>query len=175
MADGLRGQLLVAAPSLFDYFRRSVVLVLEHSAEGAMGVVLNRRSEARVADVIPDLAELPGAQEPVRLGGPVSPESAVALGDFELPAEAGKQVLGSLGTLDPDADNSSLRRLRVYAGYTGWAAGQLDGELEEEAWIVCEADEEDPFTDGDLWAQALMRKGGKYRLLATMPSDPSAN
>lgn len=175
MADGLRGQLLVAAPWLFDYFRRAVVLVLEHNAEGAMGVILNRSSHARVADVIPDLADLPGAEETVRLGGPVSPESVVALGDFELPGEAGKQVLGSLGTLDPDADHRSLRRVRVYAGYAGWAAGQLDGELEQEAWIVCEADEEDPFAYGDLWAKALVRKGGKYRLLATMPSDPSAN
>jgi putative transcriptional regulator len=173
--EGLRGQLLIAAPSLFDYFRRTVILVLEHTPEGAMGVVLNRTSETRVADAVPALAELPGSDDLVRLGGPVSPQSVVALGDFERPEEAGKQVLGSLGTLDPDAANESLRRLRVYAGYAGWAAGQLDGELDAEAWIVTEAAVDDPFGDGDLWSQALSRKGGRYRLLATMPSDPSLN
>jgi putative transcriptional regulator len=173
--DTLRGQLLIAAPSLFDYFRRTVILVLEHTPEGAMGVVLNRTSETRVSDAVPALAELPGSDDLVRLGGPVSPQSVVALGDFERPEEAGKQVLGSLGTLDPDAPNESLRRLRVYAGYAGWAAGQLDGELEAEAWIVTEAAVDDPFGDGDLWSQALSRKGGRYRLLATMPSDPSLN
>lgn len=175
MADSTRGQLLIAAPSLFDYFRRTVILVLEHTDDGAMGVVLNRTSETRVSDAVPALSELPGGDELVRLGGPVSPQSVVALGDFERPEEAGTQVIGTLGTLDPEADNESLRRLRVYAGYAGWAAGQLDGELEAEAWIVTNAAVDDPFADGDLWAEALARKGGKYRLLATMPSDPSLN
>ncbi|MET0761377.1 MAG: YqgE/AlgH family protein [Thermoleophilaceae bacterium] len=175
MADSTRGQLLIAAPSLFDYFRRTVILVLEHTEEGAMGVVLNRASETLVSEAVPALAELPGGEELVRLGGPVSPQSVVALGDFERPEEAGTQVIGTLGTLDPEADNESLRRLRVYAGYAGWAAGQLEGELEAEAWIVTDAAVDDPFADGDLWAEALARKGGKYRLLATMPSDPSLN
>ena len=58
MSETLRGQLLIAAPSLFDYFRRTVVLVIEHTPEGAMGVVLNRESETRVADAVPQLAEL---------------------------------------------------------------------------------------------------------------------
>jgi putative transcriptional regulator len=175
VADSTRGQLLIAAPSLFDYFRRTVILVLEHTEDGAMGVVLNRASETLVSEAVPALAELPGGDELVRLGGPVSPQSVVALGDFERPEEAGTQVIGTLGTLDPEADNESLRRLRVYAGYAGWAAGQLDGELEAEAWIVTDAAVDDPFADGDLWAEALARKGGKYRLLATMPSDPSLN
>jgi putative transcriptional regulator len=173
--DSLRGQLLIAAPSLYDYFRRTVILVLEHTADGAMGVVLNRLSETRVAEAVPALAELPGSEELVRLGGPVSPQSVVALGDFERPEEAGTHVVGTLGTLDPEADNQSLRRLRVYAGYAGWSAGQLDGELEAEAWIVTAAAVDDPFGAGDLWSDALARKGGKYRLLATMPSDPSLN
>ena len=175
MSESLRGKLLIAAPSLFDYFRRAVVLVLEHTPEGAMGVVLNRESETQVADAVPALSELPGADGLVRLGGPVAPESVVALGDFADPDEAGTHVLGPLGTLDPEAANSSLRRLRVYAGYAGWAPGQLDGELEEGAWIVQEAEPDDPFRGDDLWSEALRRKGGGYRLLATMPSDPSLN
>jgi putative transcriptional regulator len=149
--------------------------VLEHSPDGAMGVVLGRETETRVADAVPALAELPGADEVVYLGGPVAPESLVALGDFEDPEEAGTQVIGSLGTLDPDGDNESLRRLRVFAGYAGWGPGQLDGELEQDAWIVQAADLEDPFRSGDIWSDALGRKGGRYRLMATMPADPSLN
>jgi putative transcriptional regulator len=175
MADSLRGQLLVAAPSLFDYFRRTVVLVIEHSADGAMGVVLNRSSDTRVADAVPQLAPLAGHEELVRIGGPVAPQSVVGLGEFGDPAEAGAALLGGLGTLDPESDNATLRRLRVYAGYAGWGPGQLDGELEEEAWVTVDAEPEDPFSDEDLWRAALERKGGSYRLLATMPADPSLN
>src|SRR5918998_184661 len=134
--ETLRGQLLVAAPSLFDYFRRSVVLVIEHTNEGAMGVVLNRQSETRVA-------------------------------------EAGTHVVGQLGTLDPESENGTLRRLRVYAGYAGWAPGQLDDELEQEAWVVVPARDDDPFSGPDVWTRALERRGGAYRLMATMPPDPS--
>ena len=171
----MRGHLLIAAPSLFDYFRRTVVLVLEHTPDGAMGVVLGRSSDTRVADAVPVLADLPGADDLVYLGGPVSPQSVVALGDFGQPEEAGTQVVGSLGTLDPDGTNESLRRVRVYAGYAGWSPGQLDGELEQGAWIVQDADPDDPFRAGDIWADALARKGGRYRLMATMPADPSLN
>jgi putative transcriptional regulator len=175
VSDGLRGQLLIAAPSLQDYFRRTVVLVIEHTPDGAMGVVLNRAADVRVADVVPALADLPDSDQLVRLGGPVAPESLVALGDFERTDEAGTTVLGSLGTLDPEAPNESLRRLRVYAGYAGWGPGQLDGELEQDAWIIVAAKVDDPFEEGDLWSEAVGRKGGSYRLLSTMPSDPSLN
>ena len=175
MEKSLRANLLIAAPSLFDYFRRTVVLVLEHNEEGAMGVVLNRPSETTVAEAVDALAGLADSDELVRLGGPVSPESVVALGDFEDPDEAASPVLGSLGLLDPDTPDPALRRLRVYAGYAGWGPGQLDGELDEGAWIVASLDPDDPFKDGDLWADALQRKGGAYSLLATMPADPSLN
>ena len=175
MTETVRGRLLIAAPSLFDYFRRTVILVIEHTAEGAMGVVLNRASETRVDEAVPALAELPGASDLVRVGGPVAPQSVVALGEFGDPDEAGTEVLGPIGTLDPDGSSPSLRRLRVYAGYAGWGPGQLDGELEEGAWIVQEAHPDDVFRDDDIWSEALRRKGGGYRLLATMPADPSLN
>jgi putative transcriptional regulator len=175
MADSLRGHLLIAAPVLHDYFRRTVVLVIEHTPDGAMGVVLNRESETLVAEAVPQLAELAAEEELVRIGGPVAPQSVVALGEFADPAEAGTQVVDSLGTLDPDAENASLQRIRVFAGYTGWAPGQLDMELDQEAWLVTPAQADDPFADGDIWSEALLRKGGSYRLLSTMPSDPSLN
>lgn len=175
MSESLRGKLLIAAPSLFDFFRRTVVLVIEHTEEGAIGVVLNRPSETTVDEAVPALAELAASDEPVRVGGPVSPEAVVALGEFADASEAGTTVLDGVGTVDPDAPHDSLVRLRVYAGYAGWSAGQLDGEVEEGAWILAPAEPEDPFSDGDLWSEALRRKGGGYRLLATMPADPALN
>jgi putative transcriptional regulator len=175
MAESLRGQLLIAAPSLHDYFRRPVGLVIEHTPDGAMGVVLNRASETSVAEAVPQLAELADDDQLVRVGGPVSPQSVVALGEFADVAEAGTHVVGALGTLDPDSENATLRRIRVFAGYTGWGPGQLDDELEQDAWVVTPAQLEDAFDDGDIWSEALKRKGGGYRLLSTMPADPSLN
>ena len=157
--DSLQGKLLIAAPSLFDYFRRTVILVLEHSEDGAMGVVLNRRSETSVADAVPALASLPDADELVYVGGPVAPGSVVALGDFEDPGEAGTRVVGSLGTLDPGRPTLSLQRLRVYAGYSGWSPGQLDSELDEGAWIVEEADAGGPLHGGRHLVRGTAAKG----------------
>jgi putative transcriptional regulator len=175
MEKSLRGHLLIAAPSLFDYFRRTVILVLEHTEEGAMGVVLNRPSETTVGEAVTALADIADRDELVRLGGPVSPESVVALGEFADPNEAASPLVGSIGLLDPDGPEPTLRRLRVYAGYAGWGPGQLDGEVDEGAWIVEPLDPEDLFKDGDLWAEALRRKGGAFSLVATMPADPSLN
>jgi len=175
MSDSLRGRLLIAAPSLFDYFRRAVVLLLAHSDEGAMGVVLNRPSDSEVSEAVPALAELVEPGELVRVGGPVSPQAVVALGEFGDPSEGSTPVVGGLGVVDPERSHETLRRLRVYAGYAGWAPGQLEGELEGEAWIVESASPEDPFAEGDLWAAALQRKGGGYALMATMPAGPSLN
>ena len=175
MSDSLRGQLLIASPALSDYFRRAVVLLLEHTDEGALGVVLNRPSEHRVADAVPGLAELADEDDVVYAGGPVGPSGVVALGDFERPDDAGRLVVGSLGVLDPERLDVPVDRVRIYAGHAGWAPGQLEDELEQEAWIVEAADAEDPFRDDDLWAHALARKGGEYALLARMPADPSVN
>jgi len=171
----LRGQLLIAAPQLVDYFRRTVVLVLEHGEDGAMGLVLNRPTETEVADAVPALAELAGYGDVVHAGGPVEPAAVLALGDFEDPDEVGTPVTGTLGLLDPDRPDPDLRRLRVFAGYTGWAPGQLDAEVSEDAWLTAPATPDDPFTDGDLWPVVLQRMGGAYALMASMPTDPTMN
>ncbi len=172
--DSLRGKLLIAAPSLFDFFRRTVILMVEHNDEGAFGVVLNRSSETTVAEAVPPLVELIGADEPIRIGGPVGPESVVVLGEFENPDDSPKLVIGDLGVVDP-GDGAALRRARVYAGHSGWSPGQLEGELEGEAWLVEPALPGDPFVEGDLWQVVLERRGGESALLARMPEDPSLN
>lgn len=175
-ADGsLRGQLLIASPQLDDYFRRTVVLVIEHTHEGALGVILNRPTEATVAEAVPQLADLAGEDGVVRSGGPVHPEAVIALADFEDAGDIGAAVLGTVGLLDPERPDPRPQRLRVFAGHAGWSPGQLDAELQEGAWIVEPADPEDPFASGDQWVSVLRRKGGGYALMASMPDDPTLN
>jgi putative transcriptional regulator len=174
--EPLVGKLLIASPTLTDYFERAVVLVLAHADEGAMGVVLNRPTELDVADAVPALADLVSDDDMVYMGGPVSPRSVVALGELDAGAgEAATPVFGSVGVVDPDQVDASIGRLRVFAGYAGWGAGQLEAEVEQEAWFVVAAEPDDPFGHDDLWPIALRRKGGEFALLARMPSDPSVN
>lgn len=177
----LKGQLLIAGPGLIDpNFRRTVVLVGEHSEEGALGVVLNRASEATVDEAVPELSDLVDDLELLHVGGPVQPSAIIVLADFVEPERAGALVLGSVGFLpsevDPDAIGE-LRRARVFAGYAGWGPGQLDDELGDGSWIVEPALPEDVFTGDpdDLWSEVLRRKGGPFGVLALMPLDPSAN
>jgi putative transcriptional regulator len=179
--SSLRGQLLIAGPSLVDpNFWRTVVLVGEHSDEGALGVVLNRPSETSVGEAVPELADLADEMGSVHVGGPVQSSAVVVLADFENPEEAGSLVVDTIGFLSTEVDPESLgevRRARVYVGYAGWGPGQLDGELEEGSWIVEPALAEDVFTsdpDG-LWSNVLRRKGGPFSVLASMPPDPSLN
>lgn len=175
LTASLRGQLLIAAPQLVDHFRRAVVLVVEHTEEGAMGLVLNRPTETTVKEAVPALGELAGEEALIRSGGPVAPDAVLVLGDFEDPKQAGTAVTGTLGLVDPEAPEPLLRRARVFAGYAGWAPGQLDAELEQGAWITAPVASDDPFADGDLWPDVLTRLGGSFALMATMPVDPSLN
>ena len=172
--DFLPGKLLIASPALSDFFERTVVLLIEHTDEGAMGLVLNRPSETMVAEAVPTFASMGDDGDVVRVGGPVGQNSVVALGEFADPEESTRLLAGDVGVIDPD-HSESLLRLRVYAGHAGWSPGQLEDELEQEAWVVGDPEPEDPFSDGDLWAEALARMGGKYALLSTMPLDPSLN
>jgi putative transcriptional regulator len=173
--ESLRGQLLIASPKLPDAFERTVVLVIEHTEEGAMGVVLNRPTETPVAEAVPALEDLATSDGHVYAGGPVAPDTVIALADFTDVSSAARAVVGHVGLVDPDATNLDLRDVRVYAGHAGWSPGQLDDELEAEAWITDAARPEDPFAEEDLWPLALQRMGGEYALLATMPLDPSMN
>ena len=174
MAESHRGKLLIAAPSLFDFFRRTVVLIVEHTEQGAFGVILNRRADTDVAELVPDLGPLVERGAPLWVGGPVAPDSIVVLGEFEEPDRSAGAVTGRIGVVDPDGDLEVLRA-RVFVGHAGWGPGQLDEEVENDAWIVGEPDPEDVFAVGDLWSEAVARRGGDLRLRATMPDDPSLN
>ena len=180
--DSLRGQLLVAGATLPDpNFARTVVLVCEHSDEGALGLVLNRPGELVVGEVAAELAPLVGEEAVIDSGGPVQPDALLVLGEFEDASWAGMQVVGSVGLMGDRREISELvgvtRRARAFAGYAGWGPGQLDAELERDDWFVAPAGVDDIF-DPDaevLWSRVLDRKGGHYRVVARMPVDPSVN
>jgi putative transcriptional regulator len=181
--DSLRGKLLLAGPTLLDpNFRRTVVLIVEHTDEGAMGLVLNRPSTATVGDAVPDLDWLTESEERVYVGGPVAPNGVIVLAEWNDPDLAAVLVDDDLGFVpgeapDPDQLLNAVRRARVFAGHAGWGPGQLEDELAEEAWIIEPPTREEIFTlePTDLWAAVLRRKGHRYALLATMPPDPSLN
>ncbi len=179
--ESLQGHLLIAGPSLADpNFHRSVVLIGHHDEAGAVGVVLNRETEVAVAAAVPPLAGLvePGAR--LFIGGPVETQAAVVVADFEHPERAEVVAFDTIGFLPEETDADSiggLRRARVFAGYAGWGAGQLEAEMEEGSWIAEPAVAADVFTEepDSLWSGVLRRKGPRYRLLASMPFDPSMN
>jgi putative transcriptional regulator len=181
MEESLRGKLLIASPALADpNFARAVVLITEHNEEGAMGVVLNRPSETPVDEVASELSELV-ADEPVFIGGPVQPQALVVLAEFSDPQAAAWIVAADVGFVSAEVEHEELsraiRRGRVYAGYSGWGAGQLESELEEDAWIVEPPMPSELFADDPLalWQDVLARKGGQFALIARMPDDPSLN
>jgi putative transcriptional regulator len=181
--ESLRGKLIIAAPTLLDpNFARSVVLIAEHTEEGAMGLVLNRPATTLVDEAVPDLAWLAEEEERVWVGGPVAETAVIVLAEWDEPALAGAIVSGDLGFVGADADqpeqlDGAIRRARVFAGHAGWGPGQLEEELAEEAWIVEPPKRDEIFTDDAeaLWAAVLRRKGSRYALLSTMPPDPSVN
>jgi putative transcriptional regulator len=181
--ESLRGKLLLASPMLQDpNFARTVVLIAEHTEEGAMGIVLNRPAETTVSDAVPDLAWLAGDDEQVFVGGPVAETAVIVLAEFDRPELAGALVEDDLGFVGAEADepeqlDGAVRRARVFAGHAGWGPGQLEDELAEDAWIVEPPQREEIFTADPehLWAAVLRRMGRRYALLSTMPPDPSLN
>jgi putative transcriptional regulator len=178
--ESLAGKLLISSPSLVDpNFRRTVVLITHHDEEGAVGLVLSRPSELRIDEAVPDLGELPYADEVVYLGGPVQPEAVIVLVELAEPLDGVEPIVGDVVYMPPSSEPEELpaTRVRVFAGYSGWGPGQLEAELEEPAWIVARAEPADVFAadPDELWRRVLHRKGGKFSLIATMPYDPSLN
>lgn len=181
------GTLLVAAPQLQDAnFRRTVVYVIHHRDEGTLGVVLNRPSEVLVQDVLPQWG--PHATEPQSLfvGGPVEQRTAICLATMrtgeDVDAVQGVVgVRGPVGLVDLDGDPASLlprtRGLRFFAGYSGWGADQLAGEIDRGDWVVVPALPDDVIAEAqvDLWGRVLRRQGPPLAFLATHPGDVKVN
>ena len=204
----LQGRLLVAAPVLTDgNFARAVVLVLEHTAEGALGLVLNQPMALPVADVVAGWEPLAARPPVVFTGGPISPSAAICLAApvagsssagmglarsspvesspaGSSPAEAGsgwRPLLPHLGVLDlteePTTAFGVVERIRVFAGYAGWGAGQLEAEIAAQAWFVVDSRPQDVFSEQPerLWRDVLRRQPGQLAFVATYLPDPSLN
>ena len=178
--NSLQGKLLVSSPALVDpNFRKTVVLITHHDDEGAMGLVLSRPSEVPAEEAVPALGGLPGAADPVFVGGPVQPEAFMALAEFEDVDESAAAIFGDVGFMPAEAEPADLdvRRMRLFAGYAGWGPGQLEAELAEPSWIVVTAEASDPFANDpdELWREVIHRKGGPFSLMENMPFDPGLN
>jgi len=181
----LRGQLLVATPVIGDgNFDRTVVLLLEHHDEGALGLVLNRPTEVDVVDPLPEWNGLAAQPSVVFVGGPVEQNAAIGLAraTSPVPADGWSPVLDDIGTFDLSQNPTELtvtgiEQVRVYAGYAGWSAGQLEAEMAADAWIVVDARPDDVLCDDPLllWSRVLRRQGGDLALLSYCPPDPSSN
>jgi putative transcriptional regulator len=185
MTEARAGMLLVATPALLDpNFVDTVVLLLDVDDQGALGVVLNRPSVIPVGDVLD--AWGPAVDEPDVLfqGGPVGTDGALGVAVLRDPADVPvgfRSVDGDLGLVDLDTPvellAGSLAGLRIFAGYAGWGADQLDGEIQEGSWYVVPAETADAFRDDPtgLWRDVLRRQPGEMAWRSTRPFDPELN
>lgn len=182
-----KGRLLVATPAMVDdNFDRAVILVVEHTEAGALGVVLNRPGGVAVGEILDRWEPLATQPAVMYIGGPVERDAILALGahvDPERGADEGTtMVVGSIGVIDlsrePDEVASELVGLRLFSGYAGWGPNQLDEELDAGGWIVADADPGDVLTDEAerLWPRVLSRQADPaLRRLALYPGDINAN
>ncbi len=164
------GTLLIANTNLFEpTFRRSVIFIVEHNDGGTLGVVLNRPSETAVYNVLPQWAKLAGKPKTMFIGGPVKRDAALCLATLRAGVSIDgvkglRHVAGRMAMVDLDAEPEDIAPLvegiRVFAGYSGWTIGQLEGEVERDDWIVLSALPSDVLTDAseDLWAKVLRRQ-----------------
>jgi putative transcriptional regulator len=179
----LKGKLLLDSGQLRgSFFQRTVVLICQHDAEGAFGLVLNRSTGNNVGDVI--VADLPDSLKtyPLYLGGPVQPSALSFLHSDSFVADANVMPNLSLGHSLDDLTElgealSPTRKLKMFAGYAGWSPGQLEDEMKRKAWLTHPASLELVFETSpeQLWQSILRKKGGLYQLLAQSPEDLSHN
>jgi putative transcriptional regulator len=179
----LKGHLLLDSGQLRgSFFQRTVVLICQHDAEGAFGLVLNRASGNNVGEMI--VADLPDAlkSNPLYLGGPVQPSALSFLHTDSFMADANVIPNLSLGhsldsLIELGESFSATRKVKMFAGYAGWSPGQLEDEMKRKAWLTHPASlelvfESDP---AKLWQSILQNMGWKYKLLSQMPEDLSLN
>jgi len=179
------GSLLVASVLLADgVFARTVVLVLDCDEDGALGVVLNEISETALDAVLPDWVQTVSEPRLLFHGGPVSPNGAICLASV---ASAGEEPPGwrplfdTVGLLHLDTPieivSGAYRDLRIFAGYAGWAAGQLQAEIAQGMWHVVAAEYADVFGTESLpmWRRVLRRQPSEVAFFATWVVDPERN
>lgn len=181
------GSLLVSSIELVEpTFRRTVVYMIEHNDSGSLGVVINRPSETAVQNVLPQWSELAARPKALYVGGPVKRDSALCLATVRTGVDiAGipgiRRVDGRVVMIDLDSDPADIAPLvdgvRIFAGYSGWTLGQLDGELGRDDWMVVSALASDVIGPPkiDLWAHVLRRQPMPLAMLASHPIEVERN
>lgn len=176
------GKLLIAEPFLKDgHFSRTVVFICEHSDEGTLGFILNQETDLLLGDI---LVELSASKEPIYQGGPVQNDTLHML--HQIPQKLdGKQITDHIywgGSFDSLQETILMHdyepeSIKLFLGYAGWAAGQLDAEMAEGTWLVADATEEIVFHTAvnEIWRKAIQLLGDDYRYLAQLPIDPQLN
>lgn len=157
--------------------------MIEHNDEGSAGVVLNRPSDTPVAEILAPWGSLAADPGVIFIGGPVGTDAAVCLGEAVIGHEpvGWSEVSGGIGLIDLDMDielaAASLSRMRIFIGYAGWGAGQLEDEIESDGWFIADAFNDDVFAhDPDtLFRDVMRRQRGDAALMATFPDDPELN
>lgn len=167
-----RGVLLVASHSLGDpNFSRTVVLVLDHGPQGAMGVVLNRRSEYSLAEVLPQVPDIESISAGLRLGGPVGTHRVILLMQADAaPAESMEVLEGVYASSSQDAlrqlldDSGAVNRFQAFAGYAGWTSGQLERELARGDWHLFQVEGRELFDwePNGLWQRLIEHSAGRW-------------
>jgi putative transcriptional regulator len=187
MIESAAGRLLVATPLLTDpNFDRTVIFVCVHDADGAFGVVLNRPVEARARELVSEWAPRISAPGALHAGGPVERGSFLGLGLWAQRDPAGaipewwtpvRHGIGLVNLAANPEETGELEALRIFHGYAGWGAGQLDAEIGEDAWFVVDAHADDAFTDRPdrLWNAVLARQRGDLAMYGNYPADPRLN
>ncbi|NNF62863.1 MAG: hypothetical protein HKN07_01270 [Acidimicrobiia bacterium] len=182
MAESYRGRLLVAQPGMEDpNFARTVVLIVEHNADGTLGVVLNRPSMVAVDDVLEDWSAVAGEPPVVFVGGPVQPEVGICLARFVATDDVTlERVVGEYAIADlsrPPSEQGIMADARFFSGYSGWETAQLEWELALDSWFIVEATDADLNTrhPADLWRTVLRRQEASLAFYADFPDDPGSN
>ncbi|HSL86137.1 MAG TPA: YqgE/AlgH family protein [Bacteroidales bacterium] len=178
-----KGKILISEPFLPDtFFNRTIVYLTEHTPEGSVGFILNKKLDIKVSDAI---SGFEGWNDDLNMGGPVAPDTL--------------HYLHSLGTMVPNSvkvddnlfwggDIDTIRNLirtgsvkqsqiRFFLGYSGWSAGQLGRELKENSWVILKVNTGVIMGNrgSDTWTRVLRSFKNKYRMWADFPESPEMN
>ncbi|MCA9080730.1 MAG: YqgE/AlgH family protein [Planctomycetaceae bacterium] len=188
MSNSLRGHFLIACPKLRDgNFFRSVVLIVEHGSEGAMGLVINRPSSVSLSSGLSGHFDLPEDGELIYTGGPVEPSAlfmihnSADLDPTENPVLPGLFMGSSAevfeSVVESKLDGEMHIKYRVYSGCAGWAPGQLEGELARGDWQVLPGDPSQVFSENpySVWDDVLGKSRETHRLLSLKCEHPEWN
>jgi putative transcriptional regulator len=172
MVKPLKGRFLIASRQLLDpHFAKTVVLLLEYHKQGAMGLIINRPSDMKLSAVLPEVEELQQRPDTIYLGGPVARTQLLLLIRTSSPPEGSRHILHDIHLSSSQAviqrminDPEAEERFRVYAGYAGWAPGQLDKEIASGGWHVLRADAETVFDKSapEIWPELIHRSSAQW-------------